>query len=461
MFCTKCGKPLKEDAKFCMGCGQSVEITMAALAEIQAKKNVAEAKPEMKVEPEVKVAPVQRPEPEVKAVPVQRPEPAKKPKKEKGASGLNVLTIVLLVIMILIGICIIFILLKDREAGDEERLFSRETTESVEKESEEEQEKEKPSESQGESQAESQAQGPSESASASSAPAEKPSEEGNVGKEVDVKTVLEAYDNHILNVLNGERAWSGYSLIYLNDDDIPELVAHGNSEASGMKICYYVDGNLVETQLGRTGISYIKKGSLLLNSDGNMGYYYDVVYEMTDGKLLITNEGSWMEDHTDAQGNYDKWNGNYIYTWNGKTVSKEAYFSELEKVYPTENAIVMGYDEPCYATAHEAYEAGSGVVIVVPQEAPSQYILPTSNSEFLTMDDLKGLTKEECRIARNELYARYGRRFNDEALQAHFDSCEWYNGTIPAEEFDDTVLNEYEVANRDLIVQYEQEMGYR
>ena len=96
-----------------------------------------------------------------------------------------------------------------------------------------------------------------------------------------------------------------------------------------------------------------------------------------------------------------------------------------------------------------------------PEEPVSQYILPTSNSQYLTMEDLAGLTKEQCRLARNELYARHGRRFDDTELQGYFDSCDWYAGTILPADFDDSVLNEYEIANRDLIVQYETEMGYR
>ena len=90
------------------------------------------------------------------------------------------------------------------------------------------------------------------------------------------------------------------------------------------------------------------------------------------------------------------------------------------------------------------------------------YILPTSNSEYLTMDDLEGLSAEQCRIARNELYARYGRRFLDESLQAYFDSKSWYRGTIEPDDFVDLEwLNEYEIANRDLIVEYETAKGYR
>jgi len=89
------------------------------------------------------------------------------------------------------------------------------------------------------------------------------------------------------------------------------------------------------------------------------------------------------------------------------------------------------------------------------------YILPTSSIEYLTKEDLIGLTAEECRIARNEIYARHGRMFTSEDLQAYFDSKDWYIGTIPAEQFSEDLLNVYEKANGALITQYEIEMGYR
>lgn len=95
------------------------------------------------------------------------------------------------------------------------------------------------------------------------------------------------------------------------------------------------------------------------------------------------------------------------------------------------------------------------------EEKTSQYVLPNSDSAYLTKSDLYGLTQEECRFARNELYARHGRKFADEGLQEYFNSKDWYQGYIEPSDFNDSVLNDYEIANRDLIVQYEEEMGYR
>lgn len=90
----------------------------------------------------------------------------------------------------------------------------------------------------------------------------------------------------------------------------------------------------------------------------------------------------------------------------------------------------------------------------------SSFIFPYSDSTYLKMEDLQGLSAEECRIARNEIYARHGRIFDDEELQAYFEQFDWYEGLYTADEFKESVLNEYEKANRDLITEYESEMGF-
>ena len=94
-------------------------------------------------------------------------------------------------------------------------------------------------------------------------------------------------------------------------------------------------------------------------------------------------------------------------------------------------------------------------------ESDSEYLLADSDSRYLTEDDLAGFTAEQCRLARNEIYARHGRRFSDPALQRYFDSLSWYNGTIEPSDFNDNVFNSYERGNCSLIIDYEREHGYR
>lgn len=88
------------------------------------------------------------------------------------------------------------------------------------------------------------------------------------------------------------------------------------------------------------------------------------------------------------------------------------------------------------------------------------YILADSNSRYLTKADLAGFNAERCRLARNEIYARHGRMFKDELLQAYFSGKPWYHASIAPDSFAESRLNQYEIANRNLIVEYEKENGY-
>ncbi len=84
----------------------------------------------------------------------------------------------------------------------------------------------------------------------------------------------------------------------------------------------------------------------------------------------------------------------------------------------------------------------------------ADYILPNSSSVLLTQSDISGLTLQELNYARNEIFARHGRRFSSQELQQYFDSKSWYNGTISPEDFDANytgTLSEVEKKNIDLL----------
>ena len=77
------------------------------------------------------------------------------------------------------------------------------------------------------------------------------------------------------------------------------------------------------------------------------------------------------------------------------------------------------------------------------------YIFPDSNSRYLTDEDLSGYSSDQLELAKNEIYARHGRKFVTQRIADYFNSKSWYKGTVEPETFDaDTsVFNEYEVAN--------------
>lgn len=90
----------------------------------------------------------------------------------------------------------------------------------------------------------------------------------------------------------------------------------------------------------------------------------------------------------------------------------------------------------------------------------SEYILPNSNTVKLTRADLQGLSLEQLRLARNEIYARHGTIFGPADLQQYFGSKSWYKPTISFQAFNDNgTLNEFEGANLTLIVKMEDELS--
>lgn len=93
-------------------------------------------------------------------------------------------------------------------------------------------------------------------------------------------------------------------------------------------------------------------------------------------------------------------------------------------------------------------------------ENEENYILPYSDSVYYTEGDLSGLSKANLRLARNEIYAKHGREFENEDLKQYFSKQSWYSSYLSAEEFDASVLNEYEKANLDLIISAENQDGF-
>ncbi len=90
------------------------------------------------------------------------------------------------------------------------------------------------------------------------------------------------------------------------------------------------------------------------------------------------------------------------------------------------------------------------------------YILPECTTRYYTVEELRNISPDELRIAKNEIYARHGRMFKDQALNDYFRSKSWYRPVYTPEQFDamgDSVFNSCELANRDVLLVLEQVVG--
>ena len=74
-----------------------------------------------------------------------------------------------------------------------------------------------------------------------------------------------------------------------------------------------------------------------------------------------------------------------------------------------------------------------------------------TNKQYYTKENFENEPKLVIHLAKNEIYARHGYMFKNEDLYNYFMGCVWYNPTCKAEDFDDSVLNEYEKANLEIL----------
>lgn len=134
----------------------------------------------------------------------------------------------------------------------------------------------------------------------------------------------------------------------------------------------------------------------------------------------------------------------------------------------------VGNQVPTYATP----QATDMVPVTLPPQTPPpttivyyypnygdvgdmlDYFIYNSDSMYFTEADIAGFDARMCRLARNGIYAKMGRKFKDAELSNFFSQYYWYYPTIEAENFSDRLLNAYQVSNRDLIVSYERKHGF-
>lgn len=131
--------------------------------------------------------------------------------------------------------------------------------------------------------------------------------------------------------------------------------------------------------------------------------------------------------------------------------------SKLENMVNEMTSIVKEFAEEYLHSPEEENSADHGEDDWTDyEEENNAYILPDSSDRELTEEDLQGLSKEQLRLARNEIYARHGRIFQDETLKTYFEAQDWYVGSILPEDFSDTeILTDLELDNANFILQHE------
>lgn len=83
------------------------------------------------------------------------------------------------------------------------------------------------------------------------------------------------------------------------------------------------------------------------------------------------------------------------------------------------------------------------------------YIFLDSDTRYLSREELANLSPQVLCYAKNEIYARRGRKFNSQELQNYFSSKSWYNGQTEEANFSTDIFNQYEASNVQLLKDFE------
>ena len=87
------------------------------------------------------------------------------------------------------------------------------------------------------------------------------------------------------------------------------------------------------------------------------------------------------------------------------------------------------------------------------------YLLPTSSYTYLDQSVVASWPAQVVCYAKNEIYARNGRRFVSTELQNWFNMQYWYTPIYTPEQFSDGMLNQYETANVQMLSNREAALG--
>lgn len=74
-----------------------------------------------------------------------------------------------------------------------------------------------------------------------------------------------------------------------------------------------------------------------------------------------------------------------------------------------------------------------------------------TDKKYYTREEFEGEPMLVIHLAKNEIYARHGYIFKNEDLQNYFMGCIWYDPICGAADFDDSIFNEYEKANLEIL----------
>ena len=141
--------------------------------------------------------------------------------------------------------------------------------------------------------------------------------------------------------------FSSYRLVYVDGDDIPELYLSGICEAGGDSVCSFKNGEVIQVRLKRKWGGYFIPGSgMILNCNGNMGYYSTDVYNLTESSFVLLLSGLEIQSYDYLENGDLKITSEYFLE--DEPVSEEEFYAAIAAVFDYSEASSLYQGEVSY-----------------------------------------------------------------------------------------------------------------
>ena len=154
-----------------------------------------------------------------------------------------------------------------------------------------------------------------------------------------------------------------FSLVYIDNDDIPELYLMGACEAQGDMVCSFKNGTVIEQQLRRTGGGkYIERSGDMINQNGNMGRCYTNVYKLNENGFTETFD-ALSSERVEYIGGKDIGDEDYHFVYeyfvDDTPVSEVEYHNAVNAVFDFSRAIRLDENAVSYEEIIQQLQNGN------------------------------------------------------------------------------------------------------
>ena len=161
------------------------------------------------------------------------------------------------------------------------------------------------------------------------------SENGNKTAQQSSADYKQAYLDFLKDKQDSHRL---FALVFIDNDDIPELYLNGSNEAEGDMVCSFKNGSIIKQQLNRTGGGkYTPRSGDMINQNGNMECCYTNVYKLNDSGFTKNFNALSVENVEHIGG--EEYNFIYEYFVEDAPVSEAEYNTALNSAFDFSHAV--------------------------------------------------------------------------------------------------------------------------